>query len=589
MQTDRLNPELVRQQLVRILSSAGFTRNERLSRFVRFVVERHLEGRDRELKESVVGVEVFDRRPDYDPRQDSIVRTEAARLRVRLAEYYEVDGRNDPLILELPKGGYVPVFRERQLAPAERKSRLSRLSLAAGITGLSITLAVAALWTIQRRSAPITIAVLPLDNLSRDPADDYFADGFTEEIIRNLSVIEGLAVRSRTSSFAFKGNLRNIREAGKQLQADYILEGSVLRIGQQLRVDARLVRVGDDFTLWSGRFDRELTNVFAVQDEISRGIVNNLRPNLGGGRRRYETSIEAYDLYLRARSLSSRQSVAVFEEVIAKDPSFAPAYAGLASAYAVRSVQFPLDHPRDEVAKMRTAAEKAIQLDPLLAEAYDALALADARDGQWKQAEESFRHAIQLDPNQSRTHYDYGYWLLAVVGRLDEALQQLRTAEKMDPLSAVIQRDLAEVLFSIRRYEEASEHCRKLPADMPYKNQCMARVWLGRDKAGEAVQALVDDPDLLRNPQARGFLGYAYAKVGRHTDAENMCASSHFANEQALIFAGLGDRERTFEALERMADLGAQRVGVYLNYPEFGLLQDDPRIKAFRRKVGLPE
>lgn len=124
---------------------------------------------------------------------------------------------------------------------------------------------------------------------------------------------------------------------------------------------------------------------------------------------------------------------------------------------------------------------------------------------------------------------------------------------------------------------------------MPYKNQCMARVWLGRDKAGEAVQALVDDPDLLRNPQARGFLGYAYAKVGRHTDAENMCASSHFANEQALIFAGLGDRERTFEALERMADLGAQRVGVYLNYPEFGLLQDDPRIKAFRRKVGLPE
>ena len=288
------------------------------------------------------------------------------------------------------------------MALAERKPRLSRLWLTAGIAGLLIALAGAALWTIQRRSAPITIAVLPLDNLSRNPADNYFADGFTEEIIRNLSVIEGLAVRSRTSSFAFKGNLRNIREAGKQLQADYILEGSVLRIGQQLRVNARLVRVSDDFTLWSGRFDRELTNVFIVQDEISRGIVNNLRLKLGGGRRRYETSIEAYDLYLRARSLSSRQSVAVFEEVIAKDPSFAPAYAGLASAYAVRSVQFPLDHPDDEVAKMRTAAEKAIQLDPLLAEAYDALALADARDGQWKKAEESFRHAIQLDPNQSR-------------------------------------------------------------------------------------------------------------------------------------------------------------------------------------------
>src|SRR5213594_1108837 len=125
MQSEQPNPELVRQQLVRILSSAGFTRNERLSRFVRFIVERHLEGRNRELKESVLGVEVFDRKPDYDPRQDSIVRTEAARLRVRLAEYYEADGRNDPLIIELPKGGYVPVLRERQLTPVERKSHSS--------------------------------------------------------------------------------------------------------------------------------------------------------------------------------------------------------------------------------------------------------------------------------------------------------------------------------------------------------------------------------------------------------------------------------------------------------------------------------
>jgi adenylate cyclase len=145
--------------------------------------------------------------------------------------------------------------------------------------------------------------------VSHDPANDYFADGLTDELIRNLSIVDGLVVRSRTSSFAFKGKPRNIREAGRQLQADCILEGSVLRAGQQLRINAQLVRVRDDSPLWSGRFDRELTDVFAIQEEISRGIVNSLRLKLGRGRRRYETSTEAYDLYLRGRAPRGDQSI----------------------------------------------------------------------------------------------------------------------------------------------------------------------------------------------------------------------------------------------------------------------------------------
>src|SRR5262249_17295214 len=151
----------------------------------------------------------------------------------------------------------------------------------------------------------------------------YFADGLTHEIIHNLSIIDGLAVRSQTSSFAFKGKPQNVRESGRQLGADYILEGSILRVGQQLRINAQLVRVRDDFPLWSGRYDRELTDIFAIQDEIAHGIVNSLRLKLGGGRRRYETSAEAYDLYLRARALGGggrfgqlgfRQSVHVFKQ-----------------------------------------------------------------------------------------------------------------------------------------------------------------------------------------------------------------------------------------------------------------------------------
>src|SRR5207244_7015137 len=157
---------------------------------------------------------------------------------------------------------------------------------------------------------------------------DYLAHGLTGQIIRNLSIIDGLAVRSQTSSFAFKGKPQNVREAGRQLEAEYIVEGSVQRAGQQLRITVQLIRVSDDFPLWSGRYDRELTDVFAIQDEISRGIVNSLRLKLGGGRRRYETSAEAYDLYLHARAFEAlpgasgiNRSRVPFEQAIAKDPS----------------------------------------------------------------------------------------------------------------------------------------------------------------------------------------------------------------------------------------------------------------------------
>src|SRR5262245_45920892 len=279
--------QAVRRQLEQILESSGFSRNERLSRFLRFVVEGHLEAKDHELKESVIAMEVFGRRPDFDSRLDPVVRTEAARLRARLSEYYIKQGKADALVIELPKGGYVPRFREVE---DKRPVTLSttegvpaqpgvRRWLAFGLAGLAIALAAVAWSWIQHHGAPIPIAVLPLENTGHDPATEYFADGLTDELIRNLSIIEGLAVRSRTSSFSLEGKPRTIRDAGQQLQADYILEGSVLRAGPQLRVGVQLIRVRDDFPLWSRRFDRGLTDVFAIQDEICLGIVNNLRLN----------------------------------------------------------------------------------------------------------------------------------------------------------------------------------------------------------------------------------------------------------------------------------------------------------------------
>src|SRR5215471_17527714 len=381
----QINGQAVRNQLKQVLSSAGFARNARLSGFLRFLVERHLEGRDAELKESLIAIEVFHRRPDYDPKQDAIVRTEAVRLRARLLRYYAGEGSRAPVIIELPKGGYIPAFREGE--PAGEMNAHQRLRLRTPLWRIvelaAFVVAIAAVgwWRLHDGNAAIPIAVLPLLNLSQNPAEDYFADGLTSEIIRNLSIIDGLGVRSQTSSFAFKGKPRNLREVGHQLEADYVLEGAVVRAGQQLRINAQLIRVRDEFPLWSGRYDRELKDILAIQDEISRGIVNSLRLKLGRGRRRYETSVEAYDLYLRARALEVRgglrawnQSIGPFEEVIAKDPLFAPAYAGLATAHAARSGQPEFDRTQ-EIPKMRAAAEKANQVDPLFDEAHDALGL----------------------------------------------------------------------------------------------------------------------------------------------------------------------------------------------------------------------
>jgi TolB-like protein len=379
MRTSECSAEAVRKELERILASPGFARNERLSRFLRVIVERHLEGRDGELKESVIGIEVFGRQPGFDAKQDSTVRTEAGRLRARLAEYYAGDGIGDRVIIELPKGGYIPAFRPLGLGETG-KTRSWWPWLGGATAAVVVAVAATGWWWVQHKSAPVAIAVLPLTNLSQDPANDYFADGLTDEIIRDLSIIDGLAVRSQTSSFVFKGKPRNVREAGEQLHADYILEGSVLRTEQQLRINVQLIRVRDDFPLWSGSYHRELNDVFAIQDEISRGIVNSLRLELGRGRRRYETSYEAYDLYLRARVPADLDrnvpdnSIGFYQEAIAKNPSFAPAFAGLTTAYALRSGALMDRDLADVMKEMRSAAEKAIQLDPLLGEAHDALA-----------------------------------------------------------------------------------------------------------------------------------------------------------------------------------------------------------------------
>src|SRR5262249_40937206 len=279
----------------------------------------------------------------------------------------------------------------------------------------------------------------------------------------------GLAARSEASTFALKGKPQKARDAGAQLQADYLVEGSVLRSGEQLRINVQLVRVSDDFPIWSQKYDREMRDIFSIQDEISREIVNNLRLKLGRGRRKYETSTEAYDLYLRARALGGHvgiqgffQSVPLYEQAIAKDPSFAPAYAGLAAAHAILSGNTTYDIPR-EVEQLHDAAQKAVELDPFSAESYDALGAAYARDGNWEQSEKSFLRAIELQPNRPASHTHFAAFYLLPLGRLEDVIKELLTAERNDPLAPEVHFYLGDALADAGRDEEAAKSCEKVP------------------------------------------------------------------------------------------------------------------------------
>jgi serine/threonine-protein kinase len=585
--------QLLREELERVLSSACFARSDRVSKLLRFLVERHLEGKDDELKESLIGVEVFGRKPDYDPKLDSTVRTEAVRLRARLNKYYSSEGSRNSLVLELPKGGYVPRCRPRAVGGTPR-SDAKLLWFAPGVAVLIVIATAAGIRLARSSEAPVPIAVLPLVNLTEDPGNDYFVDGLTDEVIRQASGIAGVTVRSRTSSFALKGKPRTVREAGGQLNVEYILEGSVARNGPAVRITARLVRVRDDVPLWTDAFDRQPSNALAIERDISQGIVNALKVKLGRGVRRYDT--EAYDLYLRARAagdvgLFSDDAIAWFEQAVGKDPSLAPAYADLAVAYAFKSFQVAIDrHRTEKLDKMRGAAERAIQLDPLLADAHSALGTAYARDGKWDLAERSFRRAIEIDPSLSTTRLAFARFVLWPLGRMVEAEREARAGARNDPLSPRAQNELADVLMAAGQYEEAAQHCEQLPAEMVTARECLGRARLAQGRFPDAIQVL--DSSATIN---WGYLVYAYAKAGRRDKARALVAaattrySNHGPFQSALVFAGFGDKDRTIEQLQQMAGVGAVRMGFMLYSPEFAFLREDPRVKALRTQVGLPE
>lgn len=569
----------VRAELSKILSTEVFARSPRLSRFLQFTVEETLSGRADGLKEYLIGVEVFGRPASFDPRSDAIVRVQAVSLRSRLANYYEKQGAGDPVVIEYTKGSYVPVLRDR--------------TPAAGAEAPD--------------PGPESIAVLPFINMSSDPENEYFSDGLTEELISALSNVHGLRVVARTSVFQYKSKPADVRRIGAELNARMVIEGSVRKAGDRLRITAQLVDARTGYETWSRTYRVEMKDLFAVQQEIASAIAGTLRERERGVPLKQRTgSLDAYHSYLKGRFYLNkwtedgfRKSIEFFEASIGQDPGMAAAWSGLADALFVTACYGKTD-PRNIMPKARAAAERAMELGDSFAEPHVSLGAVRAiYDWDWVGSENEFQRAIELDPTSATAHQWYGVLCLIPRGKLSQAETAIRRARELDPLSPPVNTSLGLVYFVQGNEDEAIEYFEKALEIDP--NFYLAHWWLGiiylnrsmllkavaeLRKAGAVPGKKLDD--------ATRFT-YGDALIGKRGKARRLLqeltrlsAGQHISPVMAAaVCLVLGETETAFEWLAKayaehdpwLVWLGVDR--------RFDPVREDPRFTSLLNQIGI--
>ncbi len=457
-----------------------------------------------------------------------------------------------------------------------------------------------------------SVAVLPLVNLTAERSDEYFSDGMTEELITALSKVEGLRVAARTSAFTFKGRNADIREIGEKLQVGTVLEGSVRRSGRRLRVTAQLINVADGYHLWSESYDRELTDIFAVQDELARAIVAALRgrlklPEGPAGTLVKTATVDplAHDLYLQGRffwNQRTRESLLTaaryFERAIARDSSYAEAHAALADAYVVFPNYF-VATPSEAYPKAKAAAARSLSLDSTLAYAHATLAVVrEEYEWDWQGAEQEFRQAIALNPSYATAHQWYAEYL-GSLGRHREALVEADLAVRLDPLSGVIAVDRAAVLLRAGRPDDAIAQLRATretdPEFAPVYN-VLGWAYLVKGMYAKALAELTAATRMTGRRNGIGRLAYAYARSGQRDSAlmivrELRERSRHeYVPDYHLIlaYAGLGEKDQALASLEKSADMREPSLVLsILTDPLFQSLRSDPRYARLLTRMGL--
>ena len=461
----------------------------------------------------------------------------------------------------------------------------------------------------QSRKLINSLAVLPLANISADPATEYLSDGITESIINTLSQLPKLRVVARSTAFRFKGQDVELQEIGRRLGVGAVLTGRVRQIANSLVISVELIDVASESQLWGESYNRELANLFEIQDEIAGEITGKLRLKLSRKEkrrlaRRHTDKIEAYQAYLKGRYFWNKRTaewlnkgVTYFKQAIELDPAYAPAYAGLSDSYTLLVIREAIA-PEEGFAKAKAAARTALQIDEQLGEAHASLAHAMLHNWEWADAEKGFKRAIELNPGYASAHHWYSEYLLAT-GQLDDAIAEIKRAQALDPLSLIINAHFGEVLYYARRYDQCIEQAHKtleLDANFFIAHMELGRAYSQKGMYEKGLAEIQRARELLADSlEGSWWVGYIHAASGKTGEArriiEHLQAQSgrHYVSPFgiALIYAALGEKDEAFDWLEK-----AYRVhdGELFNLqvePALDCLRADPRHLDLLRRVGL--
>jgi TolB-like protein/DNA-binding winged helix-turn-helix (wHTH) protein/Flp pilus assembly protein TadD len=498
-----------------------------------------------------------------------------------------------------------PALREswRRLRHPSRARRIALSCIALVLSAVTLMLLSHRTDSGEGQTATIrSIAVLPLENLSGDPAQEYFADGMTEALINNLAQIRALKVISRTSALRYKGNNKSLPEIARELNVDAVITGSVQRSGARVRVTAQLIHAATDAHLWARNYERDLTDVLKLESEVARAVADEIRIQVTVEERARLASArkvdpEAHEAYLLGRYHNSKgdeqgwkQAIEYFERAIQIAPDYAAAYAGLSDAWLYRGV-FGANFKQVE-SPLRAAALKAIGLDEQLAEAHNSLAnIKQYCDWDWAGAEAEFKRALELDPGSLLAHISYGH-LLMHLGRHDEAIKEGELAVQLDPLSSATQASLGRFLFRARRYEEALLRLKRAVELEPRSvgaNYRLGDVYTQLGKHSEAIAAY----ERIRETMPRGgdleaAIARVYALMGRQREARQMIIGSKAnASVIAAVYAALGDRDAAFSILEKAVE--ERQILVALKEdPPYENLHSDRRWRVLLSRMNFP-
>jgi TolB-like protein/DNA-binding winged helix-turn-helix (wHTH) protein/Flp pilus assembly protein TadD len=531
------------------------------------------------------------------------------------------DSAENPRFVEtVARRGYrflaeVTVLNELPAKPAVRKRR-PPWPLAWKISGFAMALVLVSLtaWIFRSRIRPPSgiqsLAVLPLESLSGDASQDYFADGMTDKLITDLGQISALRVISRTSVMSYKGTRKPLPQIARELNVDAVVEGTVLRSGQQVRITAQLIQASVDKHLWAQSYEGDLRDTLALQNKVARAVAEQIRINLNPQEQAALKNVkvvnpDAYEAYLKGRYFWNKRTadglkkaIDYFNQAIEKDPNYAQAYTGLADSYALLGDwEYGVLAPKEAFPRAKAAATKALELDSTLGEAHTSLAFSlDLFDWDWESAEREFRRAIELNPGYATAHQWYA-WHLIVLGRNGQAIAEMRKAQSLDPLSLIISADMADALLITRRYDESIQQSRKtidMDPNFAVAHYQLGQAFVQRRMYNEAIAELQKAIEFSGgNPTCTSNLAYVYAVSGRRKEAVKILnelkkRSNHgFSNasEIALIYTGLDEKDQAMTWLERAYE---ERFNPsILQRPSFDPLRSDPHFQDLLRRIGL--